>query len=109
MSTRVGEENKRIIRDFFQAVDEGKLDIVKSMLTSEFLLHPASGKPWGAKELIESMTRFYAAFPGSRHVFDDFVAEGDKVVVRLHVVGGISGSTTGFPPPMWRSGLLGCT
>jgi steroid delta-isomerase-like uncharacterized protein len=85
---KLEEINKSVARDFFVAIDEGKLDRVKELLTNDFSLHaPALERPWGVQEILDDITRFYTAFPGSEHVIEDLVAEGDKVAARVNVCG----------------------
>lgn len=51
---------------------------------------------------------FWSAFPGSRLIFDDMLAEGDRVAVRFRVEGTHAGEFHGIPPtgrPISLSGI----
>jgi steroid delta-isomerase-like uncharacterized protein len=81
-------ENKALVREFFAAIDKGELDKVRNLLSADFAFYaPALPKPWGAEEILQDIRRFYTAFPGSTHVIDDLISEGDKVAVRLNQYG----------------------
>jgi steroid delta-isomerase-like uncharacterized protein len=76
--------NKALAREFFKAIDEGKLTRVRELLAGDLALHlPAQSKPWGVDDVLQNIREFYVAFPDSTHAIDDLIAEGDKVVVRL--------------------------
>jgi steroid delta-isomerase-like uncharacterized protein len=78
------KENIKLAREFFKAIDEGKLDRVRELCSAGFALHvPGSAKPWAVDDVLRNIREFYAAFPDSTHAIQDVIAEGDKVVIRL--------------------------
>ena len=56
----------------------------------------------GVEPGLDGIRRFYEAFwtgfPGSRLIFEDMLAEGDKVAVRFLVLGTHQGEFQGIPP-----------
>jgi predicted ester cyclase len=52
----------------------------------------------GDRSLIEHVLAFEAGFPGYELLIDDIIAEGDKVVVRVHSWQRHDGAFMGFPP-----------
>jgi steroid delta-isomerase-like uncharacterized protein len=91
------EMNKTIARQAMQALNDRDLDgvLAKASLTSRF--HgwaPESLDPNGYKEF---MSALLAAFPDSRIIIDDIIAEGDKVVVRHRLKGTHRADLQGVP------------
>ena len=54
--------------------------------------------PPGNAGVREANQRLRAAFPDTIHIIDDQIAEGDKVVTRLHARGTFAGEILGIPP-----------
>lgn len=94
------EENKQVIRQFFELLDRHDTERMGQLLVSSanYSFH-SSGVPsmdWNAhKQLLAVVTR---AFPDLRHNIIDMVAEGDKVAVRMNVTGTHKGEFQGIPP-----------
>jgi steroid delta-isomerase-like uncharacterized protein len=83
------EENKQIVRQFFELLDVHETDRMEQLLIStNNYSFQSSGRPimdWnGHKQLLAAITK---AFPDLNHDIKDIVAEGDKVAVRLNVSG----------------------
>lgn len=78
------ETNKKIVRDFFAAMDSRRFDDMEAMLHPDHLFHlPMAKEPLDKqthmqmnKKLQQSLTDF------DRH-FHDQIAEGDKVTSRM--------------------------
>lgn len=94
------EENKQLIRQFFELLDGHDTERMGQLLISStnYSFHP-SGRPsmdWNAhKQLLAIVTR---AFPDLCHNIIDMVADGDKVAVRMSVTGTHKGEFQGIPP-----------
>lgn len=93
------EENKAVVRRFFAELDGGNLDIVDELVAVDFVDHdppPFPGLAEGRAGLRQAAEMFWNATPG-RHVIEDQIAEGDKVVTRLRGVGKHEGELAGIP------------
>jgi steroid delta-isomerase-like uncharacterized protein len=99
-SSKQGEINKQVVRQFFELLDRQDTERMEQLLISstQYSFHP-SGMPdmdWNAhKQLLAAITR---AFPDLHHDVKDMVAEGDKVAVRLNVTGTHKSEFRGIPP-----------
>ena len=98
-SSKQGEINKQVVRQFFELLDRQDTERMEQLLLSstQYSFHP-SGMPdmdWNAhKQLLAAITR---AFPDLHHDVKDIVAEGDKVAVRLNVTGTHKSEFRGIP------------
>jgi predicted ester cyclase len=95
------EENKALIRRYFEAIDaacaSGNADILDEFLAPSFVTHtPFPGVPptrEGAKQIFMA---FVSSAPGT-HVIEDLVAEGNKVAGRITANGTHEGELLGIP------------
>ena len=98
-STRQEEQNKQVVRQFFEALDRQDTEMMDQLVSStNYSLH-FSGMPpvdWNAnkKEFLAPLTK---AFPDLRRNIVDMVAEGDKVAVSINVTGTYKGEFQGIP------------
>jgi steroid delta-isomerase-like uncharacterized protein len=83
------EINKRVIRDFLEEViSQGRLESADTLVKSDFIeLDPLPGQQPGREGLKNVIGQIRSAFPDTRWVVDEMVAEGDKVVTRFHWTG----------------------
>ena len=101
------EENKQVIRQFFELLDRHDTERMGQLLISNtnYSFH-SSGRlamDWNAhKRLLAIVTR---AFPDICHNIKDMVAEGDKVAVSMNVIGTHKGEFQGIPPTGRRVSL----
>jgi steroid delta-isomerase-like uncharacterized protein len=97
--TRQEEQNKQVVRQFFEALDRQDTERMDQLVSStNYSLH-FSGMPpmdWNAnkKEFLAPLTK---AFPDLRRNIVDMVAEGDKVAVSINVTGTYKGEFQGIP------------
>jgi steroid delta-isomerase-like uncharacterized protein len=102
MASQPNEDgNKQQIRRLLERVDAGDLEGVLEFYADDYVDHDASESRRGDHHLDtlrQAFRTFYAAFTETRHVIDDMVAEGDKVVVRMSVEARHTGPIFGFPP-----------
>ena len=93
------EENKALVRRLYEQIDEGNLNVADEILATNCAWHFPGGVdvrgPEGYKEYVAP---FLNAFPNLKHVFEDMIAEGDKLVVRLTVRGTNKGEFMGIAP-----------
>jgi steroid delta-isomerase-like uncharacterized protein len=100
MASSVQEQNKQVIRQFFEAFDRHDTERIGQLVSStNYSLH-ISGMPpmdWnGHKQFIIAITN---AFPDVHHDIVDMVAEGeDKVAIRFDVTGTHKGEFQGILP-----------
>src|SRR5271166_1453900 len=81
--------NKQVIRDFLEdVINQGRLERADALVKSEFIeLDPLPGQRQGREGLKEVIGQIRSAFPDTRWVVDEMVAEDDKVVARFHWTG----------------------
>ncbi len=95
------EENKALIRRFFEAIDkacpEGNADILDEFLAEDFIEHnPFPGIPPTRDGWKQTFMGFVVGAPGY-HVVEDLIAEGDKVAGRITAYGKHEGDLFGIP------------
>ena len=79
------EENKRLVRRFYEEIDKGNLDAMDELVAENYVDHnppPFPGLAEGREGLKQAFKIFWKATPGN-HKIEDQIAEGDKVVTRL--------------------------
>jgi ketosteroid isomerase-like protein len=99
------EDNKALIRRFYDEIDAGNLAAMDELVAEDYLNHhlPAFPGLVASREgLKQAFQIFWEATPG-RHVIEDQVAEGDKVVTRLTAYGRHEGELPGGLAPPARS------
>jgi ketosteroid isomerase-like protein len=85
------EANKDVIRRLMADVDRGNLDAVEAYYSAKYVDHtpsPIRPQAAGRAGVRRAFAMLQRAFPDSRHVIEDLVAEGDRVV-RESVPGGL--------------------
>lgn len=92
-------DNKELAQGLLEAMDAGEFDRFDEYLSEEFVGHsPVTEDIHGPEEYREFLTMFEAAFPDARHVTEDVLVEGDRVVQRNRLVGTHEGEFMGIPP-----------
>jgi steroid delta-isomerase-like uncharacterized protein len=77
------EQNKAIVRQFFEAIDAQNYARMKELIAPDFVLHYSGPQEDFTGEALMQLVRvYYTAFPDGIHKFEDLLAEGDKVVNR---------------------------
>ena len=95
------EENKALVRRYFEAIDEacaaGNADIIDEFLAPDFVEHnPFPGVPPTRDGWKQAFMEFVNGAPGY-HVLEDLFAEGDKVVGRITAYGKHESDLFGIP------------
>jgi len=81
--SQIEEQNKVIVRQFFEALDAQNYARMKELLAPDFVLHYSGPQQDFAGEAFMQLVRaYYTAFPDGVHKFEDILAEGNKVVDR---------------------------
>jgi predicted ester cyclase len=94
-----GEENKQLVRRFYEEIDKGNLDVLDELVAEDYLDHnppPFPGLGTGREGVKQAFKIFWEATPGHHHI-EDQIAEGDKVVTRLTSYGKHEGDLPGAP------------
>ena len=92
-------DNKALVRRFYEEIDQGNLDAMDELVAEDYLDHsppPFPGLGPGREGFKQAFRIFWEATPG-RHVIEDQVAEGDKVLTRLTAYGRHEGDLPGIP------------
>ena len=93
------EENKALVRRFYEEIDKGNLDAMDEVVAEDYLDHnppPFPGLASGREGLKQAFKLFWEATPGYHHI-EEQIAEGDKVVTRLTSYGKHEGDLPGAP------------
>jgi predicted ester cyclase len=93
------EENKQIVRRYQEIYNNNNLDALIEVV-SESLLTPKimPGIPQGLKGAKAAHRIMLEGFPDYQTMIDELVAEGDKVVARITMMGTHEGNFTGIAP-----------
>jgi steroid delta-isomerase-like uncharacterized protein len=93
------EENKALVRRFYEEIDKGNLDAMDELVAEDYVDHnppPIPNLAPGREGLKQAFKLFWDATPGY-HRIEDQIAEGDKVVTRLTSFGKHEGDLPGAP------------
>jgi predicted ester cyclase len=82
------EENKALVRRFLGAQAKGDLAALKEMMALDFVDHSVlPGQGHTSEDYIRGVAEDRAAFTEGRLIIEDQVAEGDKVITRITILG----------------------
>jgi len=97
MSTQT-EQNKAIVRRNYETADKNDLTTFSEQLAPDLVLHyPGMPGPLNREALIQMMNVMFSGLTQRRHVFEDQIAEDDKVVTRLTLHAVHTGEFQGMP------------
>jgi predicted ester cyclase len=99
--SETAERNKSVIRRLMAEVDRGNLDVVDECYASTYVDRtptPIRGLAEGRNGVRTAFALFHRAFPDTRHVIEDLVAEDDRVVARISAIGTHTGELFGHAP-----------
>ena len=83
MSTQI-EQNKAIVRRNYETADRNDLTTFSEQLAPEIAVHlPGMPGPLNREALLQMMNIMFSGLTQRQHVFEDQIAEGDKVATRL--------------------------
>ncbi len=94
------EENKALVRRFFEAQNRGDLAAVEGMMTLDFVNHHRGfGQQRSREGYIRDLIESRAACSNIRYIIEDQAADGDRVLSRFTVRGiHDRGEWRGFAP-----------
>ena len=94
----VEEQNKELVRQIYEAIDEKDFDKLQELSASDAVCHiPGVPEEVPYEAVTQVIQSFYKAFPDSTHVIQDMIAEGDRVAVRFIQDGTHSDEYEGIP------------
>jgi steroid delta-isomerase-like uncharacterized protein len=97
MSTQA-EQNKAIVRRNYETADKNDLTTFSEQLAPDIAVHmPGMPGPLNREALIQMMNVMFSGLTQRQHVFEDQIAEGDKVVTRLTLHAVHTGEFQGMP------------
>jgi predicted ester cyclase len=79
------EENKAIIRRWFEAENKKDLSTIEDIVAPDFVDHTHQLR--SREEYKKRITMFIKGFPDFHETIEDIIAEGDKVWVRYETTG----------------------
>jgi serine phosphatase RsbU (regulator of sigma subunit)/predicted ester cyclase len=78
------EENKALVRRFFEAQAKGDLDAVREMMAPDFVDHSLlPGQTPGREGYLQSVAEDSVAFSDVHNIFEEQLIDGDKVISRI--------------------------
>jgi predicted ester cyclase len=93
------EWNKQFVHRFFAAMDAKRFDEMEALLHPEHLFHlPMAREPLNVKTHMEVNKHIQASLPIVKRVFEDQIAERDRVVSRGRLSFQHVGEFNGTPP-----------
>ena len=93
--------NKAIIQYLMEEIDRGNFAVIDECYDRQYVdRNPSAVRSLapGIEGVKKAFAIFARAFPDTRHVIQDLVAEGDKVVARIWARGTHTGELMGIPP-----------
>ena len=94
------DEHKALVQRLYDDLfNRGQLALADTLVAADFVDHAASpGAPDGPAGLRQTVVRLREAFPDSRHVIEDLIADEDRVAVRVTLMGTHAGPFRGIAP-----------
>jgi predicted ester cyclase/L-ascorbate metabolism protein UlaG (beta-lactamase superfamily) len=78
------EQNKKLVRDFYAAIERGDYDAVAALCHPDFVFYPQMDLPVrGAAAFVASEKPKFEAFKGFKFTVERIVAEGDQVAAYI--------------------------
>ena len=94
----MSEENKRLGREFYESINQGRLEVIDSHVADNFVDHEEfPGLTQDKKGVRAFFQIMRTAFPDFHMTVEDLMAEGDKVIARLTMSGTHRGEFMGMP------------
>jgi steroid delta-isomerase-like uncharacterized protein len=93
------EENKALVRRFYEEIDKGNLEAMDELVAEDYIDHsppPFPGLASGRAGVKQAFEIFWKATPGT-HEIEDQLAEGDRVMTRLRITGSHEDDLPGIP------------
>jgi len=96
----MSEANKALVQRLFEVWNTGVLDQIDDLYAEDYVAdyRPYAPLRSGRQGIRDMVRRAHATFPDYHEEFEEIIAEGDKVVVRLTITGTQLGSWGALPP-----------
>src|SRR5262245_8608680 len=102
------EQNKALVHEFVAAADRQDFARATACLAPELIVHLACAPgPLDLATFFQFGQMWHTAFPDEQTVFDEQIAEGDKVVSRMSSTATHTGEFQGIPPTGKRISVTG--
>ena len=93
------EQNKALILQFYKAFDDRKMEQASELLAPNFVAHLAGlPDPLDGEGFKQFGLSFYLAFSQGKHIFDEVIVSGDRVVTCGTFTATHLGEFQGLPP-----------
>lgn len=93
------EENKAIVLNFYEAFDRQDMMQGRELMSADIIARGLDAEPQiGIDAVMQYGMMMFEAFPDGRHILEEVIAEGDKVVTRGTFSGRHKGTLMGIPP-----------
>ena len=97
MSTQI-EQNKAIVRRNYETADKNDLTTFSEQLAPDIAVHlPGIPGPLNREALLQMMNVMFSGLTERQHVFEEQIAEDDKVATRLTLHAVHTGEFQGMP------------
>ena len=107
----MSEENEALVRRYFEGIwDDGNLDLIDELFTTNFVRHgptATEGEVRGLEGFKGVVGMYRTAFPDLRVPIEDLIAEGDRVVSRWTARGTHQGELMGIAPTGNQASVTG--
>ena len=92
-------ENESVAREIMAAIDAQDFDRLSTLMADDFVVRfVGSPDRVGRDVTFELIRQTYESFPDYRHVIDEIITEGDRVLVRVTYQGTHLGERDGIAP-----------
>ena len=93
------EQNKAIVLQMYEAFDKQDIEQGKKFMSADIVGHGLNTTSLrGVDEFMQYAMSLFNAFPDGFHVFEEVIAENNKVVTRGTFTGTHQGELMGIPP-----------
>ena len=93
------EQNKEIVIQFYKAFDRQDIKLGEKLMSADIIASGLDTNPLkGYDAVMQYGAMMFAAFPDGRHILDEVIAEGDRVVTRGIFTGTHQGELMGIAP-----------
>lgn len=91
--------NKAKVQQIYDVINANTLDDLDALIAVDLLDHsPSPGAAPGLAGTKQTLSMYHAVFSDLRVTAEDMIADGDKVVARLKMIGTNTGEFMGLPP-----------
>ena len=93
------EQNKSLVIKFYQAFDQQDIEQGLKLMSADIVARGLDKKPiQGHEAVMQYGAMIFTAFPDGRHILEEVIAEGNRVVTRGVFKGTHLGELMGIPP-----------